>query len=440
MATGGLLISAAAPAYIHARQPRVIIIGAGFAGLAAAYALHKRKTDFVVLEARNRTGGRVFSHTMDAKENLVVELGAEWVGASHKRIIKLCEQFGLTLENNQLDTHLLYRGEYFTNDQWDYSAGWNKKFEQLLEAYHRMDETEKIRIDKMDWWRYLVNNGCDGRDLQLRELLDSTDFGESIRQVSAFAALAEYAESSKKNEMDFKIKNGNSQLAHKFAEKIGAEKIKTGHAVTRIVQNKNGVTVHCSNGAVFTGDKLICTAPTFSVLQIDWQPRLPPAYLAALNELQYARICKNPILFSKKFWPADGRFDMVTDMPAHYLYNATKNQASEKGVLISYTTGDKADVVNNQSDAWRQRMVLEALQPGFGDLSTHVEQQTKYYWGEDNYSRGAYAIYRPGQWFRLMPLLQQSFMHTHFAGEHLAEWQGFMEGAIITGEMAAAEI
>ncbi|HEY8689337.1 MAG TPA: FAD-dependent oxidoreductase [Chitinophagaceae bacterium] len=137
------------------QKPRVIIIGAGFAGLAAAYQLHKRKIDFIILEARNRISGRVFSHTIDEPENLVVELGAEWVGASHQRIIALCKEFGLELFNNQMSTHLIYKGEYFKNNAWDYSADWKNKFDKLLKKYHHLTQADKNILDKMDWWRYL---------------------------------------------------------------------------------------------------------------------------------------------------------------------------------------------------------------------------------------------------------------------------------------------
>lgn len=71
----------------------------------------------------------------------------------------------------------------------------------------------------MDWWRFLVNNGIDERDLQIRDLLDSTDFGESIRHVSAYAALAEYAESSEKNEMDYKVKAATAGLPKSWRKK-----------------------------------------------------------------------------------------------------------------------------------------------------------------------------------------------------------------------------
>ncbi len=438
---GGLVLASSPFSHFFIpKRPKVIIIGAGFAGLSAAYYLHKKKVDFVILESRNRIGGRVFSHQMDEKENLVIELGAEWVGNSHERMQNLCNEFGLELQNNQFDSHLIYQGKYYKNGEWDYSPEWKKKFQSIIDNYPKLTQAEKLRLDKMDWWRFLVNNGCEGRDLDLRELLDSTDFGETIRSVSAFAALAEYAESSEKNEMDLKIKGGNSRFAEAIAGRIGTDKIRLHHTVNRIVQNvKGGVKVHCDNGQVFTGDKIICTAPTFAVKKIKWEPGFPADKINAMNELQYARINKNPLLFKKRFWK-DESFDMVTDQSPHYFYHATKNQPSKKGVLISYTIGEKAAVVANQSDAWREDMVMQTLRPHFNDVKDELERMTNYYWGNDKYSLGAYALYGKGQWFRVMPILKRSHIHTHFAGEHLADWQGFMEGAINTGEEAAAKI
>ncbi|MBL7746680.1 MAG: FAD-dependent oxidoreductase, partial [Chitinophagaceae bacterium] len=180
-----LLASTGFNNFFIGKKPKVIIIGAGFAGLSAAYYLHKKKIDFVILEARNRIGGRVFSHTMDEKENLIIELGAEWVGNSHHRLHDLSAEMGLTLENNQFDSHLIFKGEYFKPGQWDYSEEWKKKFQSIIDNYEKMTQADKVKLDKMDWWRFLVNNGCEGRDLDLRELLDSTDFGETIRSVSA---------------------------------------------------------------------------------------------------------------------------------------------------------------------------------------------------------------------------------------------------------------
>ena len=441
LAAGGLIFATSSSDLFHiGKKPKVIIIGAGFAGLSSAWYLHRKNIEFVILESRNRIGGRVFSHVMDETDNLVIELGAEWVGNSHSRMREMCEELGLTLENNQFDTHLIYQGKYYGKNEWDYSDDWKAKFQSLLEGYKKMTRAQQVNLDKMDWWRYLVNNGCEGRDLELRELLDSTDFGETIRSVSAFAALAEYAESSEKNEMDLKIKGGNSLFAKRILEQIGADKVNLQHKVSRIVQNaKGGVAVYCDNGKTFNGDKIICTVPTFSAQKIKWEPALPADKINAMNQLQYARINKNPLLFSKRFWN-DESFDMVTDQTPHYFYHATKNQRSSKGVLISYTIGEKAAVVANQTDEWKADMLEQTLKPVFGDIKSILEKQANYYWGKDEYSRGAYAIYGKGQWFSLQPVLKRSFIHTHFAGEHLADWQGFMEGAINTGEEAAAKI
>lgn len=441
LASGAILLATSKfEQFLIGPRPRVIIIGAGFAGLAAAYSLYKRKIDFIILEARNRISGRVFSNTIDEKEGLVIELGAEWVGNSHERMHNLCNEFGLKLINNQFDSHLIYQGKYYKSGEWDYSDGWKNKFKNILSNYENLTQADKVKLDKMDWWRFLVNNGCEGRDLDIRELLDSTDFGESIRHVSAFAALAEYAESSEKNEMDLKIKGGNSSLANKIAEKIGRDKIRLGSPVQLVVQNtKGGVAVYCNNGEKFTGDKIICTVPTYALKNIKWEPGLPFDQVNAINELQYARINKNPLLFSERFWK-DENFDMVTDQSPHYFYHATKNQPSSKGVLISYTIGEKAAVIANQTDEWKRQMLGQTLEPHFPGAMNLLEKQANYYWGKDEFSHGAYALYGKGQWFRVMPILKRSHIHTHFAGEHLADWQGFMEGAINTGEAAAAKI
>ncbi|RYY63581.1 MAG: FAD-dependent oxidoreductase, partial [Chitinophagaceae bacterium] len=310
---GSILTAQNANAFFTYKPKHVIILGAGFAGLAAANALVKKGIKVTVLEARNRIGGRVFSHKIPGEE-LVVELGAEWVGNSHTRIHELCKEFDLELLNNQFETHLLYKGQYAPKNKWSYSDDWNTKWKAIIGKYEQMTLRQKKQLDSYDWWRYLVNNGCEGRDLDIRELLDSTDFGESIRHVSAFAALAEYAESSEKNEMDLKIKGGNGMLAEKLADAVGRDHIFKGHVVSRVDQRSRQVIVTCINGQSFTADTVICTLPTFSVQKIEWLPGLPEEKLAAIKSLQYARINKHPILFKERFWPED--FDMITDLPA----------------------------------------------------------------------------------------------------------------------------
>lgn len=429
------------PIFIKNEKPKsVIIIGAGFAGLAAAMRLKDEGIKVTVLEARKRIGGRVFSNQPTKANGQVIELGAEWVGNSHERVISLCNQFGLKLENNQFETDLTVGGKYSPKDKWNFSPEMQKFWENKVTIWEGLSEDQRKKLDKTDWWRFLSNQGISNDDLLLRDLLDSTDFGESIRHTSAYAAFAEYAESSEKNEMDLKIKGGNSKLAEKMAEKVGMENILIDHTVQTIKQNgSKGVFVTCSNGKIFEAEKLICAIPTFSLLKIDWQPGLPNQMIEALHELQYARIGKFPIVFTERFWKRED-FDMLTDTPAHYFYHGTKNQAGKGGVLMTYATGDKADVLSSVSKSQRMDIIINALKPAFGNVQKYIAEDLMYYWGKDAYSSGAYAFYGKSQWFEVMPILKEPFENVYFAGEHLADWQGFMEGAINSGEEAATII
>lgn len=438
---GALTLPAKAyPTFLPGKKPQhVLIIGAGFSGLAAAYKLKKEGIKVTILEARNRVGGRVFSHQPIKGESQTIELGAEWVGASHERVIELCNEFNLELFDNRFETDLIYRGEHSKAGAWGLSPELETFWQNKKSYWDRLSLKEKQKMDRMDWWRFLSRKGFTDKDIDIRELLDSTDFGESIRKVSSYCALAEYAESSEKNEMDLKIKGGNDQLAKKMAEAIGDEAILLGKKVTRVDQSKEGVTLTCSNGEVYQGDQLICTAPTYMVLKINWQPGLPAGMSEALHALQYARIGKFPVVFSERFWEREN-FDCITDGVGHYFYHGTKDQPGEKGVLIAYAVGDKAEVLHAQPKAARMRLILDSLRPAFGDLSSLVSAETSYYWGKDAYSYGAYAQYGIGQWFDLMPELKKPFRSVYFAGEHLAEWQGFMEGAINSGEEVVAQM
>ncbi|HEY1056833.1 MAG TPA: NAD(P)/FAD-dependent oxidoreductase, partial [Emticicia sp.] len=325
--------------FAHTIKPsKVIILGAGFSGLSAALTLFDKKIDFVVLESRNRIGGRVFTHKIDEQADLRVELGAEWVGESHGEVKKLCERFKIQLNDNRFDTDLYFRGNYSKVNKWDFDADWKKKLEDLLEKFKNLNAEQQKQFDRLNWWRYLVNNGIPENDLYFRELLDSTDFGESIRHVSAYAAISEYAYSSKKNEMDLKMEGGNSTLANKIADLIGREKILMEHHVDAIIQKGKSISVKCANGKTFDADRVICTVPTFALSQISFAPALPKAKQHALDALQYARINKCVGLFSQRFWKRED-FDMITDTPAHYFYHATKNQNHARGALTSYSIG-----------------------------------------------------------------------------------------------------
>lgn len=424
-----------APKVYSQRRRRVAIIGAGLAGLAAAYRLQRAGWEVTILESRQRIGGRVFSYSMPQAPELICELGAEWVGESHGRIKSLCSDFGIPLVRHQFDDYLLQDGKVSRPGEWGFSLKARKAFEKMFADYEKLTAAERLRLDRKDWWTHLADIGFTREDLILRDLQDSTDFGESIRHISAFAALAEYAESSPKNEMDYKMAGGNSRLVAGFAERIGAKSIRTGVGILRIRQRR-GIVQLFSRDEAFTADACICTVPVASLRKIEFDPPLPISQQLAAERLTYARISKNSVLYANRFWGPEN-FSMITDRASHYYFHSTQNQPGVRGILTAYAIGEKADILASQSDERRMSMIAGDLTDFNSKAPELALGIASYSWQRDEFSEGAYAVYRPGQWFSIRPLLARPHGKVLFAGEHLADWQGFMEGAIETGEAAA---
>jgi monoamine oxidase len=419
--------------YVQRRSYSCIIIGAGLSGLAAALAL--KDWNVTVLEARPRIGGRVFSFNFKENPELVCELGGEWVGASHDRMKALCHDFNIPLLDHRFEASLMQDGVVKRPGQWDFSSEAKAAFEKFRKTYEHYTERDRVRLDQYDWWTWLKAIGFPEEDLLLRDLQDSTDFGETIRMISAYAAAAEYFESSPANEMDFKMEGGNSRLVNALASRLGNGSLHTGMVVQKITQRGGRVTV-TAGGTDFTADACICTAPARVLNKIIFDPPLPASHSAAANKLQYARIVKNQILFKERFWGAED-FSLVSDLTSHYYFHSTKNQPGKHGILCSYAIGEKADILASQSSSRRSEIITRDLLPlnrRAPDLATNIQSMP---WQRDAYTQGAYAFYRPGQWFTIRPILQQPHGKVLFAGEHLADWQGFMEGAVVTGEAAA---
>ena len=420
------------------RRRSCVVVGAGLSGLAAAHALKRAGWDVTVLEARDRIGGRVLSHSFSDSPDLVCELGGEWVGASHERVQSLCRDFRIELKDHRFEASLMRDGRVSRPGAWDFSAQANAAWERFRRRYKTLTPRAQTQLDNLDWWTQLEQIGFTADDLLLRDLQDSTDFGESIRHVSAYAAAAEYFESSPANEMDFKMVGGNSRLPRELAARVGADSIHLGTAVEEIRQRGGRVAVR-TRERTYSADACVCTAPARVLDRIRFDPPLPAAQAAAAERLQYARIVKNQVLFAERFWGAEN-FSLVSDVTSHYYFHSTNGQPGREGILCSYAVGEKADVLAAQSAARRQEIITRDLVP-FNERAPRLARAiNSYAWQRDPFTGGAYAVYRPGQWFTVRPALARPHGKVLFAGEHVADWQGFMEGAVVTGEAAAKEL
>src|SRR5579862_748278 len=185
-----------------------IVIGAGLSGLCAADALARHRDGpwkVTVLEARDRLGGRVNSFRFHEAPSLVCELGGEWIGMDHDHMLSLCKRFKLELDWHRFDFSFMERGQVtarFKAGDNPFPAKARGAFNKLKRQSAKWTLTQKKVLDRKDWWTILRDYQFSTRDLLRRDLMDSTDFGESIRQAGGFSAGAEYFTSNRYDEMD----------------------------------------------------------------------------------------------------------------------------------------------------------------------------------------------------------------------------------------------
>jgi len=435
------------------RHPQCVVIGAGLAGLAAASHLAQNGCRVTVLEATQRIGGRVMTHRFDSAPGLVCELGGEWIGNDHHEMQRLCCALDLPLQPHQ------YANSFWSQDrparliapgEWCMSKKslkiW-KRFEKEFKTFKRKDF---LQLDKLDWWTKLAELGFDRKDLLRRDLMDSTDFGETIRMNSAYTAATEYLSGPDQtvddtDEMDFKVVGGNDRLINALASSIGYENIHRNCEVTKIDQAHGRVTLHVRKHPPVSADFCVCSIPAHCVGRMKWGKDDPEEKTAAAMELQYARITKTAVLCSRRFWPQprNGGFSVCTSLASDFCFDSTYQQEGERGILCSYAVGDKADDIASSPEQKLKNWIVEDvvhayelnLSPKEIDRTAlDIKQQA---WQKDHFIGGAYAFYRPGQWFKLRPALLEPCKRVFFAGEHVADWQGFMEGAVVTGKAAA---
>lgn len=428
-----------------------IVIGAGLAGLAAARLLSRRGWTVTVLEAREKFGGRVVSFRFPMAPDLSCELGGEWIGDDHHRMKDLCNTFGLALDAHRFG--FTFGGasgrtpKRYAPGAWPFAVS-RKSFDAFGRAFQNYRMHQQRALDRLDWWTMLQRLGFDQADLRLRDLMDSTDFGETIRMTSAYAGATEYfgASSNPTDEMDWRVRGGNHLLIDALVTDIEAHggTVRPNSVVRRIRQTSKSVSASIvGRSRKFTADHCICTVPARCLGTIDWDPPLPRDQVDASQQLQYARIVKTAVLYNYRFWKWNTPygFSAFTGEISDFCFDSTHLQPGQRGILCSYAIGDKADDVAAEPD---KRAIMRWITEDMKAIA-HRRRGRRVVpldlrmipWQIGSCRGGAYALYRPGQWFTVQPLLARPYRRVHFAGEHLADWQGFMEGAVETGEAAA---
>jgi monoamine oxidase len=434
--------------YARAARPAssCIVVGAGLAGLSAAYRLNQAGWKVTILEARDRPGGRVWSHRFPEAPELVCEMGGEWIGKDHASILALCKELKVELEPHAFKIWLLIAGQLKGPGEWAFSEKARGAWEKFAAAWKHYGPAERAQMEQYDWYAWLRKIGFPEDDLRIRELIDSTDIGESMRESSALSEADSYAGAKDymnpeedTDEMDFHVKGGNTELVNAVIARLAAGTLHFNSPVVSITQKGGTVTVATATEK-FAADACVFAAPSTVIPSIRFDPPLPPAHARAAEELEYARIIKTQILCDRRFWPAEN-FAMMSDETSHEYFHTTQGQPGPKGILCSYSVGDKADVLASQTEARHQRIVTEDLMAVSPLAEKAVLTTYSKAWQRDPWVHGAYAVYHPGQWITVRAQLHRPHGKVLFAGEHISEdSQGFMDGAVGTGAEAAREL
>jgi monoamine oxidase len=439
----------------------VVVVGAGLAGLAAARSLQASGSDVVVLEARDRVGGRVLNHQLPGGE--VVEMGGQWIGPSQLRVNKLVAELGLeTFPTHDTGEHVLdlngrvkrYSGEIPPLPKAalvDFGQS-QLRFDRLakrvpLEAPWAADRAE--RWDEETFATWLRRNTRTAGARFFWEVFAEAVFAAEPQDMSLLHALA-YTHSGGGVNSLIGVRNaaqqdrlvGGSQLiAHLLAEPLGAE-LRLSAPVRKIEQRAEGVTV-AADGVTVHARRAIVSIPPVLAGRIIYEPALPPQRDLLTQKMPAGSVIKINVVYDEPFWRADGLSGQAGGDRAPIKFTFDNSPPSgTPGVLVCFLEGAHARRFGRIDADARRRAVLASLVGYFGKRAAKPIDFVERDWSAEEWTRGCYGAHlAPGVWTQFGPALREPIGRIHWAGTETAvAWSGYMDGALSSGERAAAEV
>lgn len=427
------------------------MIGAGLAGLVCAYELQHAGRTVTVLEARNRTGGRVYTVRKGFASGQHAEGGGEFIDTGHTVMRLYAKRFGLDLEDVRAepDAHLpgvIYvdrrRSSPSTAVQNEVDSFW-RRVTKLAAPLDPLDPVAKGEaLDRLSVSSFLDSLGIEG----LARFLVEHQVRERFTVEPNHLSLLLVCQQAKRNAAQpatgvraYRIKGGNDQLISRLADEI--HDIRTLSTASQIELPSGGARVDTSSGPV-SGRFCVLAAPLPAVHELTELPAsLPPVFRQAVARLQYGNATKVLLQYSRRFWRAQktsGR--IVTDATFQSAWEATSGQSGSRGILVAAPTGINGVTYGVQFPTTRQLLAADEIDDVYPGSRGVYSGGSAAAWRNEASSRGAIAAYSPGQVTQYWRALRARYGRLLLAGEHTDSYAGTMEGAVRSGRRAAAEI
>jgi monoamine oxidase len=484
LAGGGLLTSCVKT---KGAAPRIAIVGAGIAGLNAAYKLKQSGYRAEIYEASKRVGGRIYTAKDIMAPGLFTELGGEWLDEDHEDMFSLVEEFGLELSDryapgeNAFRSSNYFEGTNYTDAQvveavQPLAARMEDDINTLEEAYrvgNEDDDWEKAsslmspldnismaeyldRIGVTGWIRVMVNGaltsdgGLDSDQQSALNLIDSVslnaspngsarDASEPVGKSTIYLLEDAYTR--------YKVVGGFQGVIRGLAERVEGQ-IKLGHRLEAVKSKGDGflLTFEGPNGAAtdVEADFVIMTIP-FSVLRnVEMQIEMPPMKKKAIAEVGYGIHAKVLAGVNKRVWREMGYIGHAySDEPFLAMWDNSQLAGYEGDAGgLTFCPGGQAGIDAGAGTAPEQaeRFMLGAEKIFPGVSAARNGKTHRFNWGTYPFSMGSYPCYKVGQWTAFYSL-GAPVGNMLFAGGHCSDgFQGYMEGGAETGRNAAETI
>jgi monoamine oxidase len=474
---GGAGVAAAAaaarfaPPARAADDPRIVVVGAGLAGLSCAYRLKQAGYTAQLHEASDRIGGRCWTDTSSFANGQIVEHGGELIDQGHTAIRQLAQQLGLKLDNllsaerNGTEPFYFFDGEPYSYAEAtdDLKGIWQQLHSDVSAAsyptLYNLSTERGRELDNMSIAKYIDTYVPGGRSSKLGQLLDvayNIEYGGETTEQSSLNMLYLLAYSGQgqlrifgpSNEK-YHVVGGNDQITAGMAAALSGQITRNSELVA-IQRNSNGswdlsFREGLTTRAV-TADRVVLALP-FSILRssVDISKAgFSSRKRTAIREQGMGTNSKLHVQFTSRHWESLGsNGDTFADTGYQNTWDVTRAQRGASGILVDYTGGKIGASFGGGTPSSRARQFLGQIEPVLPGISARWNgRATIDYWTGYEWTKGSYSYWKVGQYQAFAGVEREiEGGSCHFAGEHTSvDFQGYLNGAVETGERVAGEI